>query len=123
MYKRYIHVHNNWDVYICIHTIEPTGFIIAVGGTNPQMTPTSSLPPRDNQNDQEGGEDDLATPPPPPPPMPPLLQVSMSRDASKGSASMEMSSVGSPDSECTVTSHNKSSSTEGLNESGEPLIQ
>ena len=34
---------------------------------------------------------------------------------------MEISSVGSLDNEC--TSHNKSSSTEGLNESGEPSIQ
>ena len=99
-----------------IHTIEPTGFIITVGTTNPHVTSTSS-PPRDNQNSDNDrldvSFDDLGTPPPP--------HVGMSRDASKGSASMEMSSVGSPDSEC--TSHNKSSSTEGLNESGEPLIQ
>ena len=96
--------------FSCIHTIEPTGFIIAVGDQE-----------GDSRQHDVSWEDDLATPLPSPPPIAPLPQVSMSRDASKGSESMEMSSVGSPDSEC--TSHNKSSSTEGLNESGEPLIQ
>ena len=74
-------------VYIFKHswicTIEPTGFIIAVRD-NPLRAAPSSLPPCDG---------DLATPPPLPPPMPPLSELDHSKDGSKGSASMEMSSL------------------------------
>ena len=91
----------------------------------------SSLRPSEDQlRDQDGNggqcegswdEDDLATPPPLPPPMPPLTRMHQPQDESKGSESMEISSVVSPSSE--GTSHDNSSSTEGLNESGKPLIQ
>lgn len=126
---------------------EPTGFIIAVGN-NPDSYKGSqlSLPKPDKQWYKKGGHDvgkgsevgnvvgtdsdELKTPPPPPPPLPPLPQADANwykyANDSKGSEAMDICSVGDGDDEDTSSDEDedlndpaKSSSDEGLNESGE----
>ena len=123
---------------------KPTGFIIAVGN-NPDSYKGSqlSLPKPDKRwykkksgHDVEKGSgvgtdsDELKTPPPPPPPLPPLPQADPDwykyANESKGSEPMDICSVGDGDDEDTSSDEDedpnnpeKSSSDEGLSESGE----